>query len=709
MTTEKEDPFRWVGETIEGKYRVDALVGEGGFGVVYRAHHLGFGEKVALKCLRVPERLGEKQRERFFESFLAEGRLLHRLSRVTAGIVQALDVGAAVAPSRDWTPYIVMEWLEGKSLEDDLEEREASGAGGRTLQEAIAILDPVARALAVAHEQGIAHRDVKPANIFLAEMGDRRAVKVLDFGIAKVIGDAATTSRGFDTTGESLTAFTAHYGAPEQFSRRYGATGPWTDVFALSLLLVELVRGKRSLEGVDAAELFVSAADPKHRPTFKQLGYEAPEALEPVMLRALEVDPKLRYRTVQEFWQDVLVASGQIGVTPSPPLPDVAVRPPLSSKLEAGPQSLEEAVRLAEPESVPPSGAPFVERRRSPQASTELSSTTPAPGTPPARRGTVALVAALATCLGVALAVAGSLLLRERGAASDPSAVPSVTLAPSVTASEAKSETLLTSSPPRSVPAGTVSGESHFVTEFRLQKLESAFGLTLAAAQRACTDSGLSLCTEAQWARACETHPDIGRTSTWTLSAHPRGFVIRGGASCAVRAVASADSSAPDRGVVCCDRAVALDSRNPNRTFLIATAQRLISVENALNRRQASTFAGLLSDFVTIDGKLMPRADAKAQLEASLTRFPDQWFVLDSCQVDMRAPKRGTRGKAKTKGAAKPTPKPPAPESPREAASWTAQCRETRHRAGEVSANEVLYTFGGSGRLMSVSDLKRRD
>ena len=99
---------------MEGKYRIDAVVGEGGFGVVYRARHLGFEENVAVKCLRMPEALLGEERERFFTSFLAEGRLLHRLSRSTAGIVQALDVGAAVSPKGIWTPYIVLEWLQGK-------------------------------------------------------------------------------------------------------------------------------------------------------------------------------------------------------------------------------------------------------------------------------------------------------------------------------------------------------------------------------------------------------------------------------------------------------------------------------------------------------------------------------------------------------------------------------------------------------------------
>src|SRR4051812_28000456 len=99
MTELRADPFGWAGATIDGKYRVDEVAGEGGFGVVSRGHHLGFNEPVAVKVLKLPAAIEGAERERFHQNFLAEGRLLHRLSRGHAGIVQALDVGAAIAPS----------------------------------------------------------------------------------------------------------------------------------------------------------------------------------------------------------------------------------------------------------------------------------------------------------------------------------------------------------------------------------------------------------------------------------------------------------------------------------------------------------------------------------------------------------------------------------------------------------------------------------
>src|SRR5689334_14477897 len=100
------DPFRLSGQTIDGKYRIASVVGDGGFGVVYRAVHQGFGELIAVKCLKMPGALDEPQREELLEMLREEGRILHRLSRVTSSIVQALDVGAFTTEAGAWVPYL---------------------------------------------------------------------------------------------------------------------------------------------------------------------------------------------------------------------------------------------------------------------------------------------------------------------------------------------------------------------------------------------------------------------------------------------------------------------------------------------------------------------------------------------------------------------------------------------------------------------------
>jgi serine/threonine-protein kinase len=320
------DPFGWVGATIDGKFRVEAVVGEGGFGVVYRGQHLGFNEPVALKCLKLPGALDGAEREKFHATFLEEGRLLHRLSKGTAGIVQALDVGAAISPSGVWTPYLVLEWLEGSPLDQDLSERRARGEGGRSVAEAISFLAPAARALQVAHAQGVAHRDIKPANLFLATVGGVRTLKVLDFGIAKVLSSVSSLTQALSETGASVKAFTPQYGAPEQFHRRFGATGPWTDVFALGLVVIEVASGRSALEGGDTTQLFIASTDLSFRPTLKAAGVEASAGVEAVLAKALAVEPRERYHSAGELWDALEAAapdavnavnSSNRGVTPA--------------------------------------------------------------------------------------------------------------------------------------------------------------------------------------------------------------------------------------------------------------------------------------------------------------------------------------------------------------------------------------------------------
>ncbi|HWL86450.1 MAG TPA: serine/threonine-protein kinase, partial [Polyangiaceae bacterium] len=308
QASSQDDPFGWVGETLEGRYAVEKVVGEGGFAVVYRGHHKGLDGAVAIKCLKIPRKLAGEERERFLQSFLDEGKLLHRLSRANVSIVQALDVGATNSPKGSWTPYLVLEWLEGETLEEDLRRRARADEGGRSIQEALALLEPAASALATAHAQGIAHRDIKPANLFLCTVAGKRVLKVVDFGIAKVIGESTDLQRAHEATGMSLHAFSPRYGAPEQFDRRFGATGPWTDVFALALVFVEVVAGHAPMQG-DSAQLFVAASNVQHRPTLRAHDIDPGDAVEVVLLRALAVDPKERYATAQEFWDALKTAA----------------------------------------------------------------------------------------------------------------------------------------------------------------------------------------------------------------------------------------------------------------------------------------------------------------------------------------------------------------------------------------------------------------
>ncbi len=297
------DTLKLVGRTVADKYAVEAMVGEGGFATVYRAMHLIWKRPVALKVFRALGDFSEKDRQKLLDEFVQEGALLADLSARTAAIVQARDIGMLQTERGEHVPYMVLEWLEGATLDAVLTGEKQRGVALRTLDEAVRLLDPVAEALALAHRKGIAHRDIKPGNVFV--LGDPRgdhSVKLLDFGIAKVVSDAQKMAGTFTKTSGQVTSFTPAYGAPEQFSRTHGATGPWTDVFALALMLVETVTGREPLEGDDFVQLAVASSNPGRRPTPRALGAIVSDDVEAVFAKALAVKPTDRWPAAGEFW-----------------------------------------------------------------------------------------------------------------------------------------------------------------------------------------------------------------------------------------------------------------------------------------------------------------------------------------------------------------------------------------------------------------------
>jgi len=297
------DPLSLVGTTVSEKYEIERVVGEGGFALVYRARHTVWNRPVAIKVFKALGDLPAERRVALVDSFIQEGRLLADLSERSAAICQARDVGTLKTGDGREMPYMVLEWLEGRSLEQVLDAELAARLPPRTPEAALRLLEPAAEALALAHRKGIAHRDVKPANIFV--LGDPRgefSVKLLDFGIAKVVQDAQRMAGSFAQTQGVVSSFTPAYGAPEQFSRAQGATGPWTDVFALGLIFTELLTQAPALRGDDLTQLAVASMDPRTRPTPRAFGAVVPDALEAVLLRALAVSPEERFRSIGELW-----------------------------------------------------------------------------------------------------------------------------------------------------------------------------------------------------------------------------------------------------------------------------------------------------------------------------------------------------------------------------------------------------------------------
>jgi serine/threonine-protein kinase len=205
-------------------------------------------------------------------------------------------------PSGAWTPFMVLEWLEGRSLADDLTERRSRGLSGRTVDEALAILEPAAAGLAVAHERNVVHRDIKPANLFL--VNDASRVKVLDFGVAKIM----KTGEESGTKG-TFASFTWYYATPEQLDPRYGRSGLATDVYAFALVLTELLTDRQPMEARDPVAIMKAATDPTLRPTPRARGARnVPDAIEGACRRALAVDPSARFPSIKEFWAMLALA-----------------------------------------------------------------------------------------------------------------------------------------------------------------------------------------------------------------------------------------------------------------------------------------------------------------------------------------------------------------------------------------------------------------
>lgn len=297
------DAFGWVGSVIDDQFVIEAVAGEGAFGIVYRGRHLGFDAPIAIKCLKIPADLEGMEREKFLTRFGYEAKILYRISRHTPSVVQAIHVGAATSPKGAWTPYLVMEWLEGRTLADDLQARRDAGLGPRSIEDTMALLTPAATALTVAHAEHISHRDIKPANLFLKQTRNGERLTVVDFGIAKMFSESPSITEALAKTGKTLNAFTPRYGAPEQFSQRYGATGPWTDVYAMALIFIEVATGRPALRGSDVIQLFVASSDEQRRPSLRANGVEANSAIEDVLACALAISPALRYRNMDEMWK----------------------------------------------------------------------------------------------------------------------------------------------------------------------------------------------------------------------------------------------------------------------------------------------------------------------------------------------------------------------------------------------------------------------
>ena len=259
------------GMVLGGKYRLESLIGAGAAGSVYKATHLVLSHAVAVKILKTNATTTPEQRARFQREGIAACRIKH------PNAVSVMDFGVTA----DGITYLVMELLEGYSLADEL-----NSAGTLSLARCAEVLLPVCEVLSEAHDLGIIHRDLKPANIFLHQTRTAEIVKVVDFGIAKMLDDdnAATSSQQLTLIGHALG--TPAYMAPERLQNRpYDGRA---DVYSLGIMLYRMLGGRLPFESPDGDPLKVALMqlnDPP--PPLRELNPQVPEAVEAVILGAL--------------------------------------------------------------------------------------------------------------------------------------------------------------------------------------------------------------------------------------------------------------------------------------------------------------------------------------------------------------------------------------------------------------------------------------
>ena len=269
-----------VGKTVDGRYQVIELIGEGGMGKVYLAEHVEIGKRVALKVLhpsysRMPD---------LVERFRREARAASKIGH--PNIVDVTDSGT----TSDGSVYFVMEYLEGVELGSVIERE-----GAIDIARALKISSQICRALAAAHAQGIVHRDLKPENVFLITRdGAADVVKVLDFGIAKTTEAEAARERRLTSPGMAMG--TPEYMAPEQAAGR--PADARCDVYALGAIMYEMVTGTPPYSGDNFMEILTKKAtqDPPPPTTVRP---EIPPQVADLVQAAMARNPDLRPQTME--------------------------------------------------------------------------------------------------------------------------------------------------------------------------------------------------------------------------------------------------------------------------------------------------------------------------------------------------------------------------------------------------------------------------
>jgi predicted ATPase/tRNA A-37 threonylcarbamoyl transferase component Bud32 len=273
----RQDGAALDGQIIADRYRLVRAIGGGGMGTVYEAEHVLIGRRVALKLLHGRYADNREVVHRFQNEARAAASLGH------PAILQPLDMGR----SADGRPFLVLELLEGRDLGAELATR-----GALPIAEAVGYARQIADAVGAAHALGIVHRDLKPENVFLTRDG---RLKVLDFGISKIASSVLSSP----ATAPGMLIGTPQYMAPELFEDARNAT-PRSDVYGLAVILFRALTGRFPHRADSMAGLLLAIVS-SQGVSARAFDSAIPHALDDVLLRALAVDPEVRFQSMADF------------------------------------------------------------------------------------------------------------------------------------------------------------------------------------------------------------------------------------------------------------------------------------------------------------------------------------------------------------------------------------------------------------------------
>ncbi|HYW65130.1 MAG TPA: protein kinase [Candidatus Dormibacteraeota bacterium] len=268
-----------------GKYKIEAKLGQGAMGCVYKAWHPGFNDYVALKTIQDTRLEGSQLLERFKREGQALAKLKHQ------NIVRIYDADQA-----DGIHFIVMEYMNGGSLDRIIEARDRSPLARR-----VGYIVAASHALSYAHRRGLFHRDIKPANIMLHNDANDEAVKVVDFGIARLVDPSERQDFSMSQTNMLIGA--PAYMAPELLTGS-GRANEQTDIWALGVTLYELIAFEKPFRGNDLDELRGKVVYAKSKP-LSHIVPECPNDLDEIVERMIEKNPSRRYSAVDDLLIDL--------------------------------------------------------------------------------------------------------------------------------------------------------------------------------------------------------------------------------------------------------------------------------------------------------------------------------------------------------------------------------------------------------------------